>query len=335
MIHLITGVPGSGKTLLSLKLVTDQFYDYDPKLSEFKLKKQFQDFTLITNIEDLNLDHLNLNDILKKSNMSFDQFFTVPYQEKVHQKYKRILYIIDEAQFFIPRFFKNKDTVYYFDYHRHFGDDIYLVTQHFKKISFDISCLAEYEYRLHKRSFSVFGEFKYSIKSSGDIVETKSFKNTKHLFELYKSYNEKNLIKNKNHFKKYLLIPVILLIVFGYILIKRLAPEVNASINPNENKKSYTHEKQKRKKISYPDKEKIEYERINLSYIRYNNQFYCVDPTTNNLTLCTNLKKSIVSKSPFGITITALVDPSKIIKSKENDEYEDESYSFTSRKIYK
>jgi zona occludens toxin (predicted ATPase) len=235
MINLITGVPGSGKTYLAINILINEFFQWDKLEQRYKLKDD--SITIITNIDGLQLEHKPLADILAK-HVSFDQFFTVDYQDKLHQKYKNIVYIIDECQQYIPRRFNNRDTVYYFDYHRHYGDTIYLITQDIFKITKDISSLCEFEYRACKTSFSVAGEFRYLIKSGGQIFDRKVCRRQKKIFDLYKSFNGKDQkIKRGSLFKIIIVLCIIFPIAF-YCLYKRLTKNKDHPVKENP---SYNH----------------------------------------------------------------------------------------------
>ncbi|MCP4763468.1 MAG: DUF2075 domain-containing protein, partial [archaeon] len=186
-IKLITGVPGAGKTYLALKLLTEQYYEWSKELQEYIRKDEFKNYTIITNIDELCLDTLDLTDVINQCNTNFETFFTKDFQEKVTKKHGSILYIIDEAQRHIGYYFRNKETLFYFDYHRHFDHEVWLITQHRYKINRNISTLAEMEYRAVKRSLAVFGEFKYNLMSDGEIFDRKIFKSDKKIFDIYKS----------------------------------------------------------------------------------------------------------------------------------------------------
>lgn len=233
MIQLITGVPGSGKTCLCLKLLTEKYYNYDSKHDYFYLKPENQNITLITNIDSLTLPHLNLNSLFQQHGLTFESFFNYDYQKKVSKKYSRIIYILDEAQQFLNR--KLLNTLY-FDMHRHLDHQIYLITQDFKKIHYDITSLIEFEYRLTKRTFSIMGEFRYLVKSSGTVFETRSFRPPKNIFKLYKSFiSNTNQPKRKNPILKYITVPFFLFLISGFYFYSVLIPDSEAK-NQNQQK---------------------------------------------------------------------------------------------------
>ncbi|MBW2635708.1 MAG: DUF2075 domain-containing protein, partial [Deltaproteobacteria bacterium] len=169
-IRVITGVPGSGKTYLAVHHLLENYFKWSKDRQEYIKKPNFEDLTIITNIDGFMLDHINLNDALKKANVNIETFFTKDYQEKITEKYNKIIYIIDEAQQYFHRRFYNKDVFYYFEYHRHLGHDIYIVTQDRLLIPKDLYLLAELELRAVKRSLSLGGELKYKKLSNNEIM---------------------------------------------------------------------------------------------------------------------------------------------------------------------
>lgn len=221
MINLVTGVPGSGKTLLALKMLTDKYFVYSKQVETYFKRPEFNNITIITNIDSLKLDHLNLDQIMKQAGKSFDDFFNYEFQKKIAQKYPQIIYVLDECQRYLSRRLPAETTLY-FDMHRHLDHNIYLITQDFKKIHYDITSLIEFEYRLVKRSLSITGEFRYHIKINNEITATKGFRPSKSLFAIYKSFTSNdNQIKSKNLYFKYIAVPVIICLV-GFISFFRL-----------------------------------------------------------------------------------------------------------------
>lgn len=226
MIQLITGVPGSGKTCLALKLITDKYFFYDSRHGNFYLKPENLDITIITNIDGLKLPHINIDTLFREHKLDFERFFDYDYQKKVSSKYPKIIYILDEAQQYLSRKLRSVNTTLYFDMHRHLDHQIYLITQDWKKIHSDITSLTEFEYRLTKRTFSIAGEFRYLVKSSGTVFESRSFRPPKHIFKIYKSFTgNDNQPKRKNPIVKYIAVPLVLFLVVGIYFYTSLIPD--------------------------------------------------------------------------------------------------------------
>lgn len=206
MIFGVSGIPGSGKSFYIVHWLLENYFDKDGL--------PLKDYTIISNVEGLLLDHIPLDDILR--DVSHEQFFTVPYQEKVSKKYSNIIYIIDECQRFFPRFMKNRDICYYFEYHRHLGHVICLATQNFRsRVSPEIAALLEYEIRAVPRSLSIGGTFRYFRIVNQDKVGTFFLRPSSKIFRLYKSANS---FKGENkHIKKPMMIPLFVAISIFFI----------------------------------------------------------------------------------------------------------------------
>ena len=225
MINLITGTPGAGKTYLAVKLLTEKYFFWHKKDHAFYRQDKAKKYTIFTNIDELILPHKSLIEIFEDHKISFDEFFTVPYQEKLHKKYPHIIYVIDEAQQYIGSSFRNKDVIYYFDYHRHFGDSIWLISQDYQKICKNINVLVELEYRAVKSTFSILGEFRYNIKSNGQIFKRKTERKDKRIFQLYKSFQGDEQEKHSNPLKFIIIGLLLAFFIVGYFFFKMITPD--------------------------------------------------------------------------------------------------------------
>jgi len=193
-IRLITGSIGSGKTYLAVKTIVDNYYE---KTETGFYKPKNDKLLLVTNIEDLKLDHSNLSDIMKASNKDITSFFTTEFQTKISEKYKQVVYVIDEAQRYFRTKFYDTKVFEYFEYSRHFGHDIYLISQDKYRLCRQITDLHEIEIRAVRRTLSLFGEFKYKTLSNDELISTKAIKPSKDIYQLYKSMYQDETIKVK------------------------------------------------------------------------------------------------------------------------------------------
>jgi len=170
---LITGLPGSGKSYYAVWYVASTYFDRT-KSGKFKLKEKFKDIKIISNIDALKLPHLSLDDVLKNYN-SPAQFFSYSSQEKISKKYPQIVYLIDEAQFFFPARFRDDQVFNWFQLHRHFGQDIYLITQVAKLLPDQINALCEMQIDAVSRSNTLFfgRDLHWNFLSKGQIINKK------------------------------------------------------------------------------------------------------------------------------------------------------------------
>jgi len=322
MINLITGTPGAGKTYLAIKLLIDQYFFYHKKDRSFYRNEKSKKYTIFTNIDDLKLPHKNLTQIFEENNIDFETFFTVPYQEKLHKKYPFVIYVIDEAQRYIPYNFKNKDVVYYFDYHRHFGDKIYLITQDYSKISKSINVLSELEYRAVKSTFSLFGEFRYNIKSAGDIFKRKTMKKDKKIFDLYTSFVGDDQMKHTNPLKYYVFFLIALfafMVPFFYWYITPSKAQIEKARHPKkvvktQFKPSLNPVSSVSPLISEPSlkPDKIRAVRIRSYVLRKNKLYAFISPVTNHLTYVSQLRYPVKKIGRFFYALLSVRDYSKL-----------------------
>lgn len=216
MLDIITGVPGSGKTFYAVKIIRDNYCDYDKLLNKYTVKNNSANgkpYNIVTNIDNLLLPHANLDDAIKTSKMDILKFFTYEYQEKLSNIRPNIVYIIDECQQYFDQKMNSTQTLLFFEKHRHLGIDIVLMAQTYERINKNIRGLEELHIHAVKRTFSVFGEFQYNIKSGYEVIDKRIIKKDKSIFALYQSRLRAELTKAKNPLSKYFLISFIIMII--------------------------------------------------------------------------------------------------------------------------
>ncbi len=237
VMHINTGVPGSGKTYLMIERFVTLFCAWDSETGRYLLKPEHKDKVLISNIESLSLEHLDLETMIRDKCLllakkkyldklagqdlqNMDDVITEYYHDFLEEKVRwffnhdnqnalasemgSIIYLIEEGQ----RYFDTKelgrqswvrDVLYFFEKSRHMGASIFMDTQHISKIHKGISVLFETETRAKPRTLSLFGEFKYNEFSDG--MKTNSLpivkKPDKRIFQTYKSMTLKEDVKTK------------------------------------------------------------------------------------------------------------------------------------------
>ncbi len=222
-IRVIEGVPGSGKTFYAVWHLAKNYFKKDKKTGVYTL---FQDCTIITNIDGFKPDHVDLSSeiveagllaraCLEATRISSTQlatalsaidpvaeFFSYDYQSEYKKDKPQLVYVIDEAQRYFrkgaDRSLKEKGVFDYFEYARHWGQDIYLVTQNVKKLPPDIVHLPEYIISAMPRVRSIGLGFKYHWISSGQVIKREVRRPDKAVFALYKSMDVSEGEKIKN-----------------------------------------------------------------------------------------------------------------------------------------
>jgi len=200
MITLLTGIPGSGKSYMAVEHVSRM-----PDQS--KVLHNIEGFKL-----GIPLDQFSLDNGIKKIDV-----FRKSYHEKNDNLYGWTI-IIDEAAELFPKSLRDTDIISFFDYHRHYGIDIFLITQDIKKVSPDITCLAESHYRAASGAANpIPGFLIYQQIVGGESVSRKWLRKKKEIFDLYKSTNNHSS-KTLSIGKFYVLIALVAALIGAYSL---------------------------------------------------------------------------------------------------------------------
>lgn len=131
--------------------------------------------------------------------------------------YKRIVIVVDECQRWFHRKFYDREVFYSFEYHGHYGIDIYLVAHHSYKVSSEIVNLIEFEFRAVPRSLSV-GGFHYLEKQSGDVFSRRFLRKKKDIFALYRSQFAQESEKIKRPFLKWVFVVLFFACLSVYLI---------------------------------------------------------------------------------------------------------------------
>ncbi len=211
MLRIITGVPGSGKSYYAVHYLK-KFVEYDQLYKEYILRS---DVCLFTNIDSIRVNH-------KVFNEKTLEFLTVEKFREYMQKhnYKRVIMIIDEAQrFFSTEALKQQqninDIYFFFEYHRHLGIDVFLITQSLKALSQRIVSLAEYVIEARPRTISISRIFLYDVK---DVVSKMKLYTIKlpasnEIFQLYKSFEVEEFEKPRGLLQRKFLLGIAFFVI--------------------------------------------------------------------------------------------------------------------------
>lgn len=187
MLRAITGNPGSGKTYYAMNYLR-KFTDYDKIYNQFILQSHV---CLITNIDDVHVNHISVDQFMDWRLYLIDNIreFMAKYS------YTRIIMIVDEAQRYFSNL-KDNDIYYFFEYHRHLGIDIILISHNIYQLPRRLVSLCEYVIEAMPRIYRTVG-FKYQNKDSitGSVIFTSHLRIDKSVFLLYKSFEHDESVK--------------------------------------------------------------------------------------------------------------------------------------------
>lgn len=312
-IRIIDGVPGSGKSYYAVNHLVENYIN---------LKKPV---LIITNIDSLILDHISLDEMITKT--SLKEVFNVDNCKKLIDENggKNLVFLIDEAQKFFHRKYYDVDVFYFFQYHRHLGIDIYLITQNEKLLPIQLTTLSEVVIHSQPRTTSIIGELKYIVKLSGEAIDRKILKPKQEIFDLYSSMSQKEVEKIGNPFLKYAIVAVCLLLVCGYVfkitfLDKGKKAEA-ADIPPS----AKIEEKKEEKKDKGKNKDSTSANPVVCSYVvNPDRSLSVVDPYFNTLVPIQNLeRKCTVQKVGKFLRVTLYYSDDEVLKINQKLEKEE------------
>jgi hypothetical protein len=215
MIKGVSGVPGSGKTYYVVQEIASKYFTFSKEYSEWIPKDKEKPVTIITNISEFKLNSIKIEDLLMEYQVDIETFLTVPFFEKnLLPKYGRIVLLLDEVQRIIPSNFRNNDVLYFFQYHRHLGIDIYMTYQTWASVSRKVTDLMEFEIRATRNSLKIANEFRYSFYCGMDKIGGTIKKQNKMIFPLYKSFQLDSTEKPLKPVRSLLILVVVLLVGF-------------------------------------------------------------------------------------------------------------------------
>jgi hypothetical protein len=188
-IKLVTGVPGSGKSYYAVNHILTKYFEWNDELDTYESIGQV---VIITDIEGLRLEHYTLDYMLERYQCKLEEFFTVPVQERLTEDFPdhHIVYLLDEIQRRFPAGYRNTDVLYYFQWHRHLGHDVYLMAQTSESVCKHIVALIEFEIKAVRESVKLGKVFKYYFMAGDLKVDEKTIPHNKKVFGLYKSFKK-------------------------------------------------------------------------------------------------------------------------------------------------
>lgn len=203
----ITGTPGAGKSYYAVlrileelkhsdRLVITNIDGLDKQKVAFYLGKEdlsnlwtLDEFlSAVYGLANLHYDGNYRNAFLTLLNVDFWKRVILPYFYK-ELGYKRFVFYLDEFQSIIDEDTDlHQSQKFFFDYHRHLGIDMYLITQSIQRMNKAIRNIAEVELRLvNLRMFGLSSVVLLKTLIGGVVVKKKLLKYDPRIFVLYKS----------------------------------------------------------------------------------------------------------------------------------------------------
>lgn len=140
--------------------------------------------------------------IEERKEVESDHFFRnktqAPYLQG-HLAGKKIVYVIDEAQRYFPVGFKDRDACFFFEYHRHYGVEVFMATQHRNFLSRGIRDNIEVEYSSVRKSITSGRVYIYNVLYDGVKSGVEYLRNPKRYYSLYTSAFSHSDVKEKNY----------------------------------------------------------------------------------------------------------------------------------------
>jgi zona occludens toxin len=223
MIQLITGIPGSGKSYFSVYKIIEHLNKGDIVIGNVDGFNFYRYLKIYS--PDKFCAYIDINDNLTREGSDFFRYERqVQFLEALAHKYKdfsytKIVYFIDEAQRYLSSYMKDSEVMYFFDYHRHLGVDIYLISQNSVKINRNITTLSACEYNAHAQSSMLIDSiFMYHQVVNEVVIRKIKLKKDEKVFACYSSFLVDVKDKKGANYVKRKIIKVLAVSIIGFIV---------------------------------------------------------------------------------------------------------------------
>lgn len=286
MIQFVTGIPGSGKSyygLFSIAINFNKTLQNNKKFKKFQLSKTKYKVAL-TNINEIKFESFE-----NVKPLNFDEFKSIITE--LHNQYKLgktdseleelvkdedffyTLIVLDECHNFMGK--DDEVLIWWLSYHRHFFQDIILITQDLPLVNKKYKAFSEFYYKAIPASRKLFNtqmiyqQYTASSMFKTQLALTKKLPILKEVFELYGSgenNKQKSLVK---HFLLLALLIFIIVLTAGVIYLK------NFFGGGTVEKDKIQSPQQSQKLISYSEKKTNNNSQNGDFYEMYCNFSYC------------------------------------------------------------
>lgn len=235
MVEFITGVPGSGKTYRAMLSLYTNFGLNKSKIKDKSLIHNDVKHAL-TNINEIDTSKFEKN---KVKHLDWDTFFMNLTQ--LHTMYKSkatdsdmlpiaeelglkdVLIIVDECHNFLDN--QNAVLVWWISYHRHFHQQIYLITQNLALVNSKYKSFSEFFYKARPSSLKLFRNKMVYFQYTDSRMSQKSKSGTIKLpivNEVFDSYGSGANQQSQNLLKKFGILAVLLIgfMIFMFMMIQ-------------------------------------------------------------------------------------------------------------------
>lgn len=256
MLQIVYGVPGSGKTyyaVYSIKKI---------------IEKEKENVILVSNIENLKLPHLNLDDLIQQYG-GLEGFFNVDCEFWNTNTDKKKILFIDEAQRYFHKKFFSTTVFFFFQYHRHLFTDIFLITQSLKALPTELVVLSELVVQAAPSSFRFFkSSLRYFIKDieTGEVVDKFDVPLKKDIYSLYTSAVVIDNSKKMTYPQRYVIFSVLLVVIAGFVLFFVFPKLLFSALSPHHDKSKVVqkqNQKQNQNKLTLENENQNKEENIN------------------------------------------------------------------------